>query len=505
MKRLPDQNRRGRARWNALLILLLAACIARLWLMSLSSSFWTDETETVFIVQHPADPSLVEARVPTSLYYALPRAAGRLFGFSERSWRFPSVLMMGIALFVIGRLAARLIDPDAAWFAIFACFIMPDFNYYAIDARPYALGICVTAASLWFLIEWLDTARHGEGSWKSALLFVFFAALLWRVQLIFWGFYPVFLIYALFRLARSTTRVGWLRAVSVFSLLAVALIPVAFEALRILQNAQEHVFAPLPPFRSLLHYVPWKPLAFCAGLPWLAGNFLKWSRKGALSPDAMTLVAAWWLWMPLCLFGYSRLTGTVLFAPRYFSPSLPGAALAATALAAIYLPRPLWKQSAVVLAIVGLLWTGRWSVLWPTHSPDNWRQGAVEEALAARESDTPVIAISPFIEARSPVWSPHYALPGFLYTPLFVYPVRGRIYPFPFSLSPDVEQYGARLVRDTLSKRARFIVYGGGRNAIGWAAWFSRRPELAGWSYTVHPAEAIETVVFENPASGRSR
>jgi hypothetical protein len=483
-------------RSHALLTLLLAVCIARLWLVPLPSSFWTDETETVFIVQRPADPSLAAAGVPTSIYYALPRAAGKLFGLTESSYRFPSVLMMGIALFVIGRLAARLIDPDAAWFAVFACFVLPDFNYYAIDARPYALGICVTAASLWFLIEWLDTAL-----WKPALLFVFFAALLWRVQLVFWGFYPVFLIYALFRLVRSTTRVGWIRAVSVSCLLALSLLPVVSEAVRVLENAKEHVFAPLPPFRSLLHYVPWKPLAFVAGLPWLAAKLLKWPREVAPSPDAMTLIAAWWLWMPLCLFVYSRLTGIVLFAPRYFSPALPGAALAATALAAFHLPRPLWKQAAAALAVAGLIWTGRWSVPWPDHSPDNWRQGAVEEALAAREPDIPVVAISPFIEARSPIWSPEYPLPGFLYTPLYVYPVRGRIYPFPFSLSPEVEQYGARLVRDTLSKRPRFIVYGGGQNAIGWAAWFSRRPELAGWSYTVHPADAIETVVFENRAS----
>jgi hypothetical protein len=487
-------------RHNRLQILLLAACITRLWLIPLSSSFWTDETETVFIVQRPTDPSLAVAQIPPSIYYALPRAAERLLGFSEVSYRFPSVLMMGMALFVIGRLAARMIDPAAAWFAVFACFVMPDFNYYAADARPYALGIFVSVVSLYFLIDWLDTTR-----WKSALGFLLFAALLWRVQLVFWAFYPIFLIYTLVRLFGSSTRVGWTRALLVCSLLALALMPVAFEALRILRNAQEHVFASLPTFRSLLHYLPWKPLAFCAGIPWVAGKFLKWPRWRTASRDALTLIAAWWLWMPVCLFAYSRMTGTVLFAPRYFSPELPGAALAATALAAFYLPRPLWKKAAVVLAVAGLMWTGHWSVPWPEHSPDDWRQGASREVRAARETDTPVIAISPFIEARSPIWTPEYHLPGFLYAPLFAYPVRGRIYPFPFSISPDVEQYGVRLVRDILSKRARFIVYGGGRNAIRWAEWFARRPELAGWSYAVNPADAIETIVFETPPFGTAR
>src|SRR5580658_4858188 len=148
------------ARSNRLLLLLLAVSIVRLWFMLLTGSFWTDETGTVFVVKLPGDPSFAVApQVPASIYYALPRAAGSLFGFSEISYRIPSLLLMGIAFFIIGRLAARLIDPDAAWFAVFICFAMTDFNYYAVDARPYALGICVTAATLYFLIAWLDTNR----------------------------------------------------------------------------------------------------------------------------------------------------------------------------------------------------------------------------------------------------------------------------------------------------------------------------------------------------------
>lgn len=485
-------------RSNWLLILLLAVCITRFWLMPLPSSFWTDETGTFFVVQRPNDPSLAVApQVPASIYYVLPRAAERLFGFSEVSYRIPSLLLMGIALLIIARLAARLIDSAAAWFAVFACLVIPNFNYYAADARPYALGICVTVAGLWFLIDWLDTAR-----WRSAALFVLFAALLWRVQLVFWAFYPVFLIYALVRLFRSTAKVRWSRALAAGFVLALALIPVALEALRILQNAGAHVFAPLPGIRSWLYFFPWKTAAFCAALPWVAAQLFKWRRQRTASIDAWALIAAWWIWMPLCLFAYSRLTRTVLFVPRYFSPELPGAALAATALAAFYLPRVKWKLAAVVLAVAGLLSAGRWSVLWPDHSPDNWRQAASEADLAAEEPDTPVITVSPFIEAQAPIWTPDYHLPGFLYAPLFVYPVRGKIYPFPYIRYPDAEQYAATLLRDTLTKRARFIVYGAGRNAIDWAGWFTRRPELAGWRDTVTSAQAVDVIVFENPTSG---
>jgi hypothetical protein len=495
-------------RWvrsNWLLIFLLSVAIARLWLTPLPSSFWTDETGTFFVVQRPNDPSLAVApQVPASIYYALPRTAERIFGFSEIAYRIPSVLLMGIALFMIGRLAARLIDRHAAWFAVFACFVTPNFNYYAADARPYALGICVTVASLYFLIDWLDTAR-----WKSAALFFLFAALLWRVQLVFWAFYPVFPIYALVRLVRSSTKVGWIRAGLSGFVLAVALMPVAFEAVRILRNAGAHVIVPLPGIRSWLYSFPWKTVAYCAGLPWIAARLLKWRRdkapSAATSIDAMTLIFAWWIWMPLCLFIWSRFTGIVLFLPRYFSPELPGAALAATAVAAISLPRARWRQASVVLAVAGLLWTGRLSVLWPHHSPDNWRQGAADVNLKVEELDTPVIAVSPFIEAQPPVWTSGYSLPGFLYAPLLVYPVRGRIYPFPYLPLPDGEEYAAKLLRDTLAKCRRFIVYGPGPNASSWADWFSGRTDLSGWRHTATRAEAIAIIVFENPASTPDR
>src|ERR1700722_12456218 len=215
---------------NVLLGFLLAACITRFWLMPLPSSFWVDEMATVFVVQHgPNHPSFAVApQVPDSIYYQLPRAAEWLFGFSEISYRLPSVLLMALALFLIARLAARLIHPGAAWFVIFVCLSMRGINDQADDARPYALGACLAASSLWFLIRWLDSEH-----WWDAALFIVTAALLWRVHLLFWPFYIVLALYTLVRILRHETRPGWLATLAVFSLLAVALLPVAVDALNL--------------------------------------------------------------------------------------------------------------------------------------------------------------------------------------------------------------------------------------------------------------------------------
>src|SRR5580698_8109397 len=96
-----------------LLILLLAVCIARLWLMPLPSSFWVDEMVTAFVIHYgAAHPSLAVApQVTATVYYWLPRAAESLFGFSEIVYRIPSLLALGAALWLIGLLASRLVHP----------------------------------------------------------------------------------------------------------------------------------------------------------------------------------------------------------------------------------------------------------------------------------------------------------------------------------------------------------------------------------------------------------
>jgi hypothetical protein len=76
-------------RWNALLVLLLALCIVRLWLMPLGPSLWADETATYFVVHYGGHhPSLAVApHLSQSTYYWLPWMADKVAGFSEVAYR----------------------------------------------------------------------------------------------------------------------------------------------------------------------------------------------------------------------------------------------------------------------------------------------------------------------------------------------------------------------------------------------------------------------------------
>jgi len=460
--------------------LLLALCIVRLWLMPLPASLWADEAATFFVVHYgAAHPSLAVApQIPQSIYYWLPWIAEKLGGFSEVGYRLPSLLAMAAALCMIALLAARLVHPRAAWFAIFVCLSMRGFNIQTNDGRPYALGTFVAAASVWFLVRWLDSGR-----WRDALLFAGFAALLWRVQLVYWPFYVVFALYARLRLARRETPVGWPRAAITFGLLALALVPVALRALDLFAHGSTHVISPLPSARLLFYALEPGLFAVCVGGVWLVARLMRWPRiSWPVSVSSLTLTLAWWLCPPVALFAISWITGQSLFVGRYFSLLLPGAALAGTAFAARFIPESRWTALSCILGAGILLWVGEWKHPVPTYHNSDWKGASqtVNERVLGME--TPVLCTSPFVEGRSPAWHPDYSLPAFLYAPLVVYPVRGHVYTFPYRSSPEAEVYAASLAQTTLGPSRRFLIYGSDLSVEFWWKWFPPRLEAGEWT-----------------------
>ncbi len=492
-------------RW--LLPLLLGLCIVRLWLLPLGSSFWLDEMATVFVARYGSHHPSLAAAAPQawqSLYYSLIRANGAIFGFSEIACRMPSILAMGGLLILVARLAARLIHPGSGWFAVFACLALGGLDYSAADARPYALGMLVIAASLLFLIRWLDSGR-----WLDALLFIAPAALVWRIHLLFWPCYAVFALYAAVRVSRRQTMVGWGRAACVFGVLGLALLPVLADALALLRQARAHVIAPSPSWRQFAASLKLGLILFCGGAAWLLSRGFGWQREPARRPpSALVLIAGWWLSQPALLFAFSRQTGDSVFVPRYLAVSLPGTALAITAATALNLPARQWRLWSAVLGLFVLsasafLWAAHWQAGWPLHHNSDWRAAARTVNELEKEGSAPVVCPSPFVEAVPPAWRPDYPLPGFLYAHLPVYPIRGRVYLFPFENSPEAGRYAESLVKTTLAASPRFVVYGWEPQVHFWRDWLGDRPELRAWRQRrLGPFADVDVVVFEPGGPG---
>ena len=500
-RRIAHTRRRGRIfTFNALLAALFVFCVARLWLMPLFSSFWVDEMGTVFVVRHgAADPSLsVAPQVPASIYYVLPRLSQWLLGSSEFAYRLPSIAALLAAAWFVARLARRLIHPAAGWFAVFACLALRDFNTQASEARPYAVGLCAAAAGFWLLVRWLDSARR-----RDAVLFGAAAAVLWRIHLVFWPLYLVYAAYAAARLVPRRTSVSWQAAAAVFGAIGISLAPVARAALSINASAAAHVVAPQPSLGDLTGSLKLAFVMTLCALAALLSRWLQWpSTTRTLPAPAWILILGWWMVPPCALFAASHATGNSMFVARYLSVALPGAALAATAMAAGFVAARHYRNLSVALALMVLLFGGGWTRAFPLHHNSDWRAAAVALNRSAA-ADVPVICPSPFVEARWPVWHPGYPVNSFLYSNLLVYRIHGREIPFPFETSPEAEEYAARLSAESLTRAGRFFLYGG-RNTVGfWRSWFRARPELAGWrSRTLDSFGEIAVVAFEAPAAG---
>jgi mannosyltransferase len=443
---------------------------------------------TVFVAQHGSShPSLADAAPQAwrSWYYPVIRMNGAVFGYSEVTTRLPSILAMAAFLGLLAALARRLIHPQAAWFAVFACLALPGLNYQAANARPYALGMCVFAAALLFLVRWLDF-----GKWRDGLLFAASAALVLYIHLLFWPSCLVFVLYAAARVARGETPVNPKHAVLVFALCAAALLPVMAQTLSLLREAHAHVFAPLPSLWQFLRSLELTLVLGCAIAAWLIARVRRWRP---LSLPTIILIAGWWLCQPVLLYAFSWLTGDAVFVPRYLQLALPGAALASTAMASLFIPAGQWRRISAVLALGVLLFLGQWRQLWPRHHNSDWRAAARAVNQLEAAGEIPVICPSPFIEARPPAWRPDYQLPGFLYAHLAVYPISGKIYLFPFESSPQAESQAAML-----SSSRRFLIYGWGPQVNFWRAWFARRPEFSNWHQRrIGPFADVDVVVFE--------
>jgi hypothetical protein len=185
---------------------------------------------------------------------------------------------------------------------------------------------------------------------------------------------------------------------------------------------------------------------------------------------------------PLALFAVSRVTGSSMFVARYLYIGLPGAALAATLAASYFIPEGWWKPLSAVFGAAVLIMLGQWTVRWPMHHGSDWRLAAhTIDQWARNDSALPVLCPSPFIEARPPVWRPSYALPGFLYCHLPVYPFRGKPYLLPFEDSPEARRYVQSLADGTLPAAGRFLIYGGSGSVRYWRNWFSIQPQFSTW------------------------
>jgi uncharacterized membrane protein len=134
--------------------ILLLSAVLRLYGLS-SESLWLDEGHTARRATDSLYQLMVEStyQTETPLYFVMEKIWCAVFGTSEFSLRFPSVVFGIGAVFGIFLLACEIFSVDVGLLSALLLAINPFAIHYSQEARPYALLLFASVFSFYFLLR----------------------------------------------------------------------------------------------------------------------------------------------------------------------------------------------------------------------------------------------------------------------------------------------------------------------------------------------------------------
>lgn len=142
-------------------IILVALVGFLVRLVNLNQSLWLDEAiETLAVKNHSFFTlltSYVQGDFHPPLYHFILKFWTDIFGYSEISVRFPSVIFSVLTIFFVYKIGCRLANYKVGILAALFFALNPLAIYYAQEARMYSLAMLFVTAAVWALLEerWL--------------------------------------------------------------------------------------------------------------------------------------------------------------------------------------------------------------------------------------------------------------------------------------------------------------------------------------------------------------
>jgi len=216
-------NKRGASKIEIASFVLLVACTCALSMYGIDRPLWMDEIWSYRLAQlGPAaiiDNSWTDQSPP--LFYLLQYAATGFGAMSgEAAWRWPSAVAGILTVILFWRLVRGLTDRTTAIVCGFIAATSPTIVYFSQEGRPYALVLCIAAASLWPLGALLRGSER-VGDWGRWILLSLVGLYLGYAYLM------IVLVQGIFLLARHTTRRRLWFSISVVIAASLPLVPMA--------------------------------------------------------------------------------------------------------------------------------------------------------------------------------------------------------------------------------------------------------------------------------------
>jgi mannosyltransferase len=481
---------------TSLYLLLLGVAILRLWLFPLGSSLWLDETGTFWTISGGTSQILPRAIIQDTspVYSAIAWVAVAIGGPHELVLRLPSTLAMGFATFLMYRLGARLFDRETGLLAalIFACF--PGVWFLAADARPYGPAMCAFMAATVMLVRWFDSGRF-----RDATGYILFATLTVYLHYLF---ATTLLIHAVYAVQHWHTR-GRIRvrsmviAALVIGLLLVPLVPIlhAYYAERAF-----HSYANMPYLGDLLGTIAPGPVAFDVLLALLIGRLICPTLKFSpprMSQTVAVLLAACIALPPVLMYVASKLSGSSIFASRYYLPMTAGLTLLTGWGIRAVEPARARLTVAAVLTLAFISASGI-RPIWISHADEDWR-AAIQavNVITSENAEMPVLFQGGFVEASNLDWLGDNGRRGMMLAPLTKYPATGKILLLPYTLNQKAEAYSERVVSTLLLEHPDRVLFVN-RGVHFYEAWLQGRLRGAGFvSRALGNFGGVSVLLFE--------
>lgn len=146
-----------------LLLIILTAFFLRLYHLGYHN-LWYDEVITLIKI---SSPNILQIWNPP-LYYIILAGWVKIFGFSEVSLRFPSLLFSLVCVPVIYLLGKELFNKSAGIFASFITALSPFQLWYAQEARSYSLLVFLGLLSSYFQYLFINRGQNKFLYWCIA-------------------------------------------------------------------------------------------------------------------------------------------------------------------------------------------------------------------------------------------------------------------------------------------------------------------------------------------------
>jgi hypothetical protein len=425
--------------------------MAMLWIPPLGSSLWLDETSTYWVVRDGFLKTLERGHrySPSgTLYLVLVYLVKQIAGSSELALRLPSFAGLVIAVVMIARLGAELVDGETGLLAALVFATDGSVVIAAADARPYGLALLTVIAAIHFLVRWTRTER-----WSHAVTYAAFASASAYLHRLFASMFLVHAFY-LWQLHRRGGRPPALAVVRLGGLVALFLLPLAADTWGFALRASQFSWSGAPGVDELSVVIV--PPAIVLGL--VSGTMLSVAaisgvhvatRRLRAAPMAFLIV--WALTPPTLLYVMALVSPARSFLARYALGAIPGLALSVATLVRSLEPSRARRMVALAILCVSLLKNFGLS-----RHFEEWRNAARE---ASKCTGCPVLVRSGAIESRDVNWLTDPDTRDYMIAPFTYYRVAADVTPLPFEIeSKPAVQYMESVLDEKLRDADRFVL-----------------------------------------------